>query len=72
MYIYVYIYMFIYVCIKKRDIEERENPGLFTLIYSLYHTLSLSHSLSITHYGVAMVSRIDKIVGLFCRMLSLL
>jgi len=27
---------------------------------------------SVFYYGVAMVSRIDKIIGLFCRRLSLL
>jgi len=40
---------------------------------SVYHTRkSWSHSSNIYRYGVATVSRIDKVIGLFCRIQSLL
>ena len=36
------------------------------------HTPTRAHSYTHKHYGVATVSRIDKIIGLFCRISSLL
>ena len=59
MYVYIYIYIYIY---------------MYTIQHSLLSQYSAGHcTASLTsHYGVATVSRIDKIIGLFCRIASLL
>jgi len=54
--IYIYIYIFLYVYIYIHICREA-----FAHYFQLYDM-----------YGVAMVSRIDKIIGLFCRIWSLL
>jgi len=66
--------------VSPADIYIRRELGIFNITY-VFHELTymfyeLDH-LNITNsincrYGVATVSRIDKIIGLFCRIASLL
>jgi len=49
----MYVYVYIYV---------------HAFIYIYIHTyVSQLHLMKKSHYGVAWVSRIDKIIGLFCK-----
>ena len=60
MYIYLYlytcVYVYMYVCV-------------YVCVFKCICTVTLHW---IVGYGVATVSRIDKIIGLFCRISSLL
>jgi len=57
-----------------------QNTGFFGFMFhilfpdfeDLYNALFYKKSSYLARYGVASVSRIDKIIGLFCRILSLL
>jgi len=63
--------------VELRDALSLTHPHTTTHTHSLSPTHSLYLSLTIhmeigVSYGVATVSRIDKIIGLFCRISSLL
>jgi len=64
-----------YICIHISFAEYRLFYKALLHIYVTYicirHTYTYQIQMS-TRYGVAMVSRIDKIICLFCRMSSLL
>ena len=85
-YITMYMYVYMYPCIHftryirhnpmSRSIYMYIYPVLIHVLMSTYMYLSsadqLHHVTCVYSYGVATVSRIDEITGLFCRISSLL
>ena len=61
----MYIYVYIYTCIDKHMclMRLRSHTGCHYFIFYFGQYTYM--------YGVATVSRIDKVIGLFCRILSL-
>ena len=68
-YIYVYVYTrictYIYVYVKERTKNIKNQRK--TDIHESKEKDSSTWSFQQSYYGVAVVSRIDKIIGLFCK-----
>ena len=82
--LYIHIYIHIYICIHTHIYDFRERalrvrflsrrprwPCISTTMYE-HHTLWDQRYLWLARYGVATISRLLKIIGLFCRISSLL
>ena len=71
--------VYTYIHVQKRDtINQRHTYTIiymctythiymYTCTFIYMHTYALMYMTEKRHYGVATVSRIDKIIGLFCK-----
>jgi len=67
-YVYIYMYLYTYICIYVYIYIYIETKTTNTRIFICILT---GRCISLYMYGMASVSKIDKIIGLFCRILSL-
>ena len=69
MHIYVrkYMYMYVYVCIIPIWTDEVRNPTAQRVSMERQECCTFACLVSKYMYGVACVSRIDKIIGLFSK-----
>ena len=63
--------MYVYACVREREIE-RERGERHTLERRGDRSVTLMFFFMCASYGVATISRLLKIVGLFCRISSFL
>ena len=67
---YVYVRLFRSICTRVCIYMAALGTGVYLYTYTCRHIAEVGWA--VYRYGVATVSRIDKIVGFFCRISSLL